>query len=80
MKTENGSVNPTYEILFPIVKCLDLTTGDLFNVEPDEHNEEINRWMPMKKKGWRNWPTGRADGGKSGRSKSRGTSAGHTSA
>ena len=42
---ENGSVNPSYEILFPIVRRLGLTTSDLFNVEPDEHSEEINRFL-----------------------------------
>lgn len=42
---EKGSVNPSYEILFPIVKRLGLTTSDLFNVEPDEHDEEINRFL-----------------------------------
>ena len=30
---ENGSVNPSYEILFPIVNRLGLTTSDLFSVE-----------------------------------------------
>lgn len=42
---EHGSVNPSYEILFPIVNRLGLTTSDLFNVEPDEHEEEINRFL-----------------------------------
>ena len=42
---ESGSVNPSYEILFPIVNRLGLTTSDLFNVEPDEHNEEIKRFL-----------------------------------
>ncbi len=42
---ENGSVNPSYEILFPLVRRLGLTTSDLFNVEPDEHEEEINRFL-----------------------------------
>jgi len=42
---ENGSVNPSYEILFPIVKRLGLTTSNLFNTEPDEHEEEINRFL-----------------------------------
>lgn len=42
---ENGSVNPSYEILFPIVNRLGLTTNNLFNVEPDEHEEEINRFL-----------------------------------
>ena len=42
---ENGSVNPSYEILFPIVNRLGLTTSNLFNVEPDEHEEEINRFL-----------------------------------
>ena len=42
---ENGSVNPSYEILFPIVNRLGLTTSELFNVEPDEHDEEINRFL-----------------------------------
>ena len=39
---ENGSVNPSYEILFPIVNRLGLTTSDLFSIEPDQHKEEIN--------------------------------------
>ena len=42
---EHGSVNPSYEILFPIVNRLGLTTSDLFNVEPDEQEEEINRFL-----------------------------------
>ena len=42
---ENGSVNPSYEILLPLVRRLGLTTSDLFNVEPDEHEEEINRFL-----------------------------------
>ncbi len=42
---ENGSVNPSYEILFSIVQRLGLTTSDLFNTEPDEHEEEINRFL-----------------------------------
>ena len=42
---ESGSVNPSYEILFPIVNRLGLTTSDLFNTEPDEHEEEINRFL-----------------------------------
>ena len=42
---ENGSVNPSYEILFPIVNRLGLTTSNLFNVEPDEHEEEVNRFL-----------------------------------
>ena len=42
---ENASVNPYYEILFPIVNRLGLTTSDLFNVEPDQQEEEINRFL-----------------------------------
>jgi len=42
---ENGAINPSYEILFPIVKRLGLTSSDLFNTEPDEHEEEINRFL-----------------------------------
>ena len=42
---ESGSVNPSYEILFPIVNRLGLTTSDLFNTEPDEHEEEIHRFL-----------------------------------
>ena len=42
---ENASVNPSYEILFPIVNRLGLTTSDLFNVEPDQQEEEINRFL-----------------------------------
>ena len=42
---EGGSVNPSYGILFPIVNRLGLTTSNLFNVEPDEHEEEINRFL-----------------------------------
>lgn len=42
---KNGSVNPSYEILFPIVNCLGLATSDLFSVEPDQHKEEINRFL-----------------------------------
>ena len=42
---ENGSVNPSYGVLFPIVNRLGLTTSDLFNVAADEHNEEINRFL-----------------------------------
>lgn len=42
---ENGSVNPSYEILFPLVNRLGLTTSDLFNVEPDAYTEEINRFL-----------------------------------
>ena len=32
-------------ILFPIVNRLGLTTSNLFNVEPDENEEEINRFL-----------------------------------
>ena len=42
---ESGSVNPSYGILFPIVNRLGLTTSNLFNVEPDENEEEINRFL-----------------------------------
>ncbi len=42
---EHGSVNPSYGILFPIVNRLGLTTSNLFNVEPDENEEEINRFL-----------------------------------
>ena len=42
---EKGSVNPSFEILFPIVRRLGLTTSDLFNVDADEHDEEINRFL-----------------------------------
>ena len=42
---KNGSVNLSYEILFPIVNCLGLATSDLFSVEPDQHKEEINRFL-----------------------------------
>ena len=42
---EHGAVNPSYEILFPIVNRLGLTTSDLFNTEPDEYEEEINRFL-----------------------------------
>ena len=42
---ENGSVNPSYEILFPIVNRLGLTTSNLFSIEPDEHEEEVNRFL-----------------------------------
>ena len=35
----------SYEILFPIVNRLGLTTSDLFNVEPDQQEEEINRFL-----------------------------------
>lgn len=42
---ENGSVNPSYEILFPLVNRLGLTTSNLFNMAPDQHEEEINRFL-----------------------------------
>ena len=42
---ENGSVNPSYEILFPLVNRLGLTTSDLFNVTPDQHEEEVSRFL-----------------------------------
>jgi len=42
---ESGSVNPSYGILFPIVNRLGLTTSNLLNVEPDENEEEINRFL-----------------------------------
>lgn len=42
---EHGNVNPSYGILFPIVNRLGLTTSNLFNVEPDENEEEINRFL-----------------------------------
>jgi len=42
---ENWSVNPSYEILFSIVQRLGLTTSDLFNTEPDKHEEEINHFL-----------------------------------
>lgn len=40
-----GSSNPSFEILFPIVNRLGLTTSNLFSVEPDEHEEEVNRFL-----------------------------------
>lgn len=42
---EKGVVNPSYDILFPIVNRLGLTTSNLFSVEPDEYEEEINRFL-----------------------------------
>ena len=42
---ESGSVNPSYGILFPIVNRLGLTTSNLFSIEPDEHEEEVNRFL-----------------------------------
>ena len=42
---ESGSVNPSYGILFPIVNRLGLTTSNLLSVEPDEHEEEVNRFL-----------------------------------
>ena len=42
---EGGSVNPSYKILFPIVRRLGLTTSDLFSLEPDEQEEEVNRFL-----------------------------------
>lgn len=42
---EGGSVNPSYKILFPIVRRLGLTTSDLFSLEPDEQKEEVNRFL-----------------------------------
>lgn len=42
---EGGKVNPSFEILFPIVNRLGLTTSNLFSVEPDEHEEEVNRFL-----------------------------------
>ena len=42
---EKASVNPSVDILYPIVKRLGLTTIDLFNVEPDEQEEEVNRFL-----------------------------------
>jgi len=44
-RTGNGSVNPSYEILFPIANRLGLTTSDPFSAEPDQHMEEINRFL-----------------------------------
>ena len=42
---ESGKVNPSFEILFPIVNRLGLTTSDLFSVEPDEHKKAVNRFL-----------------------------------
>lgn len=42
---ELGTMNPSYEILFPIVNRLGLTASDLFNVEPNEREEEIQRFL-----------------------------------
>ena len=42
---ESGKVNPSFEILFPIVNRLGLTTSNLFSVEPYENEEEINRFL-----------------------------------
>lgn len=42
---ESGKVNPSFEILFPIVTRLGLTTSNLFSVEPDENEEEVNRFL-----------------------------------
>ena len=42
---EKGSVNPSIDILYPIVKRLGLTTIDLFNLEQDEQEEEVNRFL-----------------------------------
>ncbi len=42
---EAGKMNPSYEILFPIINRLGLSTSDLFNTEPDEYEEEIQRFI-----------------------------------
>lgn len=42
---ETGKMNPSYEILFPIINRLGLSTSDLFNVSPDEQEEEIQRFI-----------------------------------
>lgn len=42
---EKGAVNPSYDILFPIVNRLGLTTSNLFSTEPDEHEEEVSRFL-----------------------------------
>lgn len=42
---ETGKMNPSYEILFPIINRLGLSSSDLFNVEPDEQEEEVQRFI-----------------------------------
>ncbi len=42
---ETGKMNPSYEILFPIINRLGLSTSDLFNLSPDEQEEEIQRFI-----------------------------------
>lgn len=42
---ETGKMNPSYEILFPIINRLGLSASDLFNTEPDEQEEEIQRFI-----------------------------------
>lgn len=42
---ERGVMNPSYEILFPLVNRLGLSTSDLFNLKPDTQEEEIQRFI-----------------------------------
>ena len=42
---ETGKMNPSYEILFPIINRLGLSASDLFHVSPDEQEEEIQRFI-----------------------------------
>ena len=42
---EKASVNPSIDILYPIVIRLGLTTVDLFSIEPDAQEEDVNRFL-----------------------------------
>ena len=42
---EKASVNPSIDILYPIVERLGMTTIDLFNMEPDEQEEDVNHFL-----------------------------------
>lgn len=42
---ENGQMNPSYEILFPIIKRLGISANTLFDPEISETDEKIQRFI-----------------------------------
>ena len=42
---ENGQMNPSYEILYPLIKRLGISANTLFNPEISDTDEEIQRFI-----------------------------------
>lgn len=42
---EKGKINPSYEILYPLIKRLDISANTLFNPEISDTDEEIQRFI-----------------------------------